>query len=152
MKRNNLMGVYWIRPDVRPSVRPSVDKVSGTFWEKKTIGSIHFIFGPMVAKYLAENGVSRTFWKKLWPNSFHTWNLPIRGESLDPYIFSCSWPHFRSSGGQIFGRLQNINLYWIFLGEVGSDQSGGILSPFMGTACWFSKWFVAWSSPSHYLN
>ena len=24
----------------------------------------------------------------------------------------------------------------IFLDEVGSDQSGGILSPFMGTACW----------------
>ena len=31
--------------------------------------------------------------------------------------------------------LQNRNLYWIFLDEVGSDQSGGILSPFMGTAC-----------------
>ena len=38
-------------------------------------------------------------------------------------------------------RLQNRNLYWIFLDDVGSDQSGGILSPFMGTACflWFSK-------------
>ena len=71
---------------VRPYVRPSVDKVSGTFWKKKkkkTIGSIHFIpgiysygvslltpihfrvpsliFGPLVAKYLAENGVSGTF-------------------------------------------------------------------------------------------
>ena len=67
------------------SVRPSVDKVSGTFW--KTIGSIHFIpgiypygvsfltpihfrissliFGPLVTKYLAENGVSATLWKKL---------------------------------------------------------------------------------------
>ena len=32
-------------------------------------------------------------------------------------------------------RLQNRNLYWIFLDEVGSDQSGGILSPFMGTTC-----------------
>ena len=32
-------------------------------------------------------------------------------------------------------RLQNRHLYWIFLDEVGSDQSGGILSPFMGTAC-----------------
>ena len=32
-------------------------------------------------------------------------------------------------------RLQNRNLYRIFLDEVGSDQSGGILSPFMGTAC-----------------
>ena len=33
-------------------------------------------------------------------------------------------------------RLQNRNLYWIFLDEVGSDQSGGILSTFMGTACY----------------
>ena len=32
-------------------------------------------------------------------------------------------------------RLQNWNLYWIFVDEVGSDQSGGTLSPFMGTAC-----------------
>ena len=53
------------------------------------------VFGPLVAKYLAENGVSKTFRKN----------------------------------------YQNRNLYWIFLDEVGSDQSGGILSPFMGTAC-----------------
>ena len=96
------MGVYWIHPDVCPyicpsicpSVPPSVDKVSRTFW--KTIGSIHFItgiypygvilltpihfrvpsliFGPLVAKYLAENGVSGTFLKNYWPNSFHTWH------------------------------------------------------------------------------
>ena len=71
---------------VRSSDRPSVEKVSGNLW-KKTIGSIHLIpgiypnrvslltpihfrvpsliFGPLVAKYLAENGVSGTFWKKL---------------------------------------------------------------------------------------
>ena len=35
-------------------------------------------------------------------------------------------------------RLQNRNLCWIFLDEVGSAQSGGILSSFMGTACF--KW------------
>ena len=45
---------------VSPSVRPSVDKVSGTFW------------------------------KNYWLNSFHTWQLPLWGESLDPYSFSCS--------------------------------------------------------------
>ena len=112
------MGVYWIHPDVCPSI-------SGTFW-KITIGSIHFIpgiypygvsqltpihfrvptliFGPLVAKYLAENGVSGTFWKNYWLNSFHTWHLSLWGESLDPYTFSCSYPHFRPSGGQIFGR------------------------------------------------
>ena len=80
------------------------------FW--KTIGSIHFIpcicpygvnfltpvhfrvcsliFGPLVAKHLAKNGVSRTFWKNSWLNSFHTWHLPLWGESFDPYTFSCS--------------------------------------------------------------
>ena len=59
---------------------------------EKTTGSIHFIpgiypygvslltpihfgvpsliFGPLVAKYFAKNGVSGTFWKKHWLNSF----------------------------------------------------------------------------------
>ena len=180
---------------------------------------IHFrvpslIFGPLVAKYLAENGVSGTFWKKYWPSSFHTWHLPLWGESLDPYTFfvflalfsALWWPNiwpkmgfpelFEKNIGSInfipgiypYGvsllnpiyfcvsslisgplvakylaengvsgtfwknywlnyffflknsllcstRLQNRNLYWIFLDEVGSDQSGGILSLFMGTAC-----------------
>ena len=57
-----------------------------------------------MAKYLAKNGVSGTFWKNYWPNLFHTWHLPLWGESLDPYTFSCSLPHLRPSGGQIFGR------------------------------------------------
>ena len=79
---------------------------------EKTIGPIHFIpgiypygvilltliyfhvpsliFGPLVAEYLAENDVSRTFWKNYWLNSFHAWYLPLWGESLDPYAFSCS--------------------------------------------------------------
>ena len=70
---------------------------------------IHFrdpslIFGPLVTKYLAKNGVSGTFWKKYWLNSFHTWHLSLWGESLDPYTFSCSSTHFRPFGGQIFGR------------------------------------------------
>ena len=71
---------------------------------------IHFgvpslIFGPWVAKYLAEKRVSGNFWKKTywlnsfqfwnflkncWLNSFHSWHLPLWGESLDPYTFSCS--------------------------------------------------------------
>ena len=56
-----------VRPSVRPSIRPSGDKVSGTFW------------------------------KNWWFNSFHTWHLPLWGESLVQ-------PHFQPSGGQIFGR------------------------------------------------
>ena len=56
---------------------------------------IHFhdpsiIFGPLVAKYLAENGVYGNFWKNCWLNSFHTWHLSLWGASLDPYTFSCS--------------------------------------------------------------
>ena len=65
---------------------------------EKTIGSIHFIpgiypygvsfltpiqfrvpslfFGPLVAKYLAENGVSGIFLKNCWFHSLHTWHLP----------------------------------------------------------------------------
>ena len=85
------MGVYWIHPDVCPSihlpVHPSVYKVSGTFWQ--LFGWINFMSGKIlplkggsldpyqfhvpsinfgrlivVAKYLAENEVSGTFWKK----------------------------------------------------------------------------------------
>ena len=94
-----LMAKYWAE-----------DGVSGTFW-KKTIDSIHFIpgiypywvrlltsihtrvprliFGPLVAKYWAKNGVSGTFWKNYWLNWFHTWHLPLWGEFIDPYRFSC---------------------------------------------------------------
>ena len=89
-------------PSVCPSVRPSVDKVSGTFWKK--ICSIHFIpgiypdgvsllmpihfrvpsliFGPLVAKYLAKNGVSGTFLKTIGPIHF------IPGIYPSSFIFS----------------------------------------------------------------
>ena len=84
------------------SVRLSVEMFPELF--EKTIGSIHFIPGiypygvslltpinfsvpslivaPLVAKYLAENWVSVTFWKNYWPNSFHTWHLPSPRVSL----------------------------------------------------------------------
>ena len=86
------------------SVRPSVRRQSFRNFLKKTIGSIHFIpgicpygvslltpihfrvlsliFGPLVAKYLAENGVSGTFWKNYWRKSFHTWEIYPYGVSL----------------------------------------------------------------------
>ena len=35
-------------------------------------------------------GFPELFEKNYWPNSFHTWHLPLWGESLDPYTFSCS--------------------------------------------------------------
>ena len=65
---------------------------------EKTVGSVHFIpgiypygvifltpihfrvpsliFGPLVAKYLAENGISGTFWKNYWLNSVFSWRIP----------------------------------------------------------------------------
>ena len=174
---------------------------------EKTIGSIHFIpdiypygvnlltsirfcvpsfiFGPLVAKYLAENGVSGTFWK----NSLHWCHNDHDGISnhqphgcLLNHSFRCrskktsklrftglcagnspgpvNSPHkgpvtrkmftfddvimywlnsffFLKNSHLCNAGLQNRNLYWIFLVEKGSDQSGGILSPFMGTACFF---------------
>ena len=76
---------------------------------EKTIGSIHFIpgiysygvslltpmyfrvpsliFSPLVAKYLAENGVSGTFWKNYWLISFHVWHLPYGVNFLTPIHF-----------------------------------------------------------------
>ena len=76
---------------------------------EKTIGSIHFIpgiypygvslftrihfgvpsliFGPLVAKYLAESGVFWTFRKNYWLSSFHTWHLSLWGESWPLHIF-----------------------------------------------------------------
>ena len=79
---------------IHPDVRPSVDEVSERF-EKKC--SIHFIpdiypygvnilarihfrvpavkFGPLMAKYLSENGVSFFFNYLLY--SFDTWHLPL---------------------------------------------------------------------------
>ena len=63
--------------------------------------------------------VSRTFWKNI--GSIH--------------FFFLKNSHLCST------RLQNRNLYWIFLDEVGSDQSRGILSPFIGTVCLFGWHF-----------
>ena len=123
------MGVYWIHPDVCPSVcpsvRPSVDKVSGTFWKKLLAQFISYLAFTLMrrvswplfifmflASFLAlwwpniwlKMGFLELFEKNYWPNSFHTWHLPLWGESLDPYTFSCSKPLFQPSGGQIFGR------------------------------------------------
>ena len=46
------------------------------------LSPIHFrvpslIFGPLVTKYLPENGVSGTFWKNYWLNSVFSWRIPI---------------------------------------------------------------------------
>ena len=95
---------------VRPSVCPFVDKVSGTFWKKLLAQFISYLAFTLMEwvswplfifvfldSFLAlwwpniwQKGVSGTFWKNYWLNSFHTWHLPLWGESLDSYTFSCS--------------------------------------------------------------
>ena len=81
----------------------------------KTIGSIHFIpgiypdgvslltpihfrvpsliFDPLVAKYLSENGVSGTFWKNYWLNSFFSWRIPtcVAHNRKMEIFFGCFW-------------------------------------------------------------
>ena len=61
---------------------------------------------------LSIDKVSGTFLNNCWLNLFHTWHLPLWGESLDLYTFSCSKPHFRPSGGQIVGWKWG---FWNFL-------------------------------------
>ena len=88
--------------------------------KKKTIGSIHFIPG-------------------IYPY----------GMSLfTPIHFRVPSLIFLKNSHLCSIRLQNRSLYWIFLDEVGSDQSGGILSPFMGTACYIclSVWYNFWTT------
>ena len=102
-----------VRPSVRLPVRPSVDKVSGTFWKKLLAQFISYLAFTLMgwvswplfifvflASFLAlwwpniwpQMRFSELFEKKTnyWPNSFHTWHLPLWGESFDPYTFSCS--------------------------------------------------------------
>ena len=145
---------------VRPSVRPSVDKVSGTFL-KKTISSIHsylvftlmgWVFWPLfifvflaslsahpVAKYLAENGVSGTFWKKLLALFISYLAFTLMGWVSWPLYIFVFLASFLKNSHLCSTRLQNRNLYWIFLDEVGNDQNGSILSPFMDTACYHTN-------------
>ena len=121
------------------SVCPSVDKVSATFCKKQQQKTnyllnafhtwymylsswgnlwtpIHFHvpsinFGPLVAKYLAENEVSgEPFWNTVCPIRLIFGILPNLVESLDPYSFSCSCRQFRLCGGHIFDRF--LEYFW----------------------------------------
>ena len=107
---------------------PKIDRKSG-FPQlfAQTVGSIHFIpgiytygvglwnpidfrvraliFGPLVAKNWPKIGVSATFRKNCWLDSFHPRDLYLWDKSLDPYRFSCSCPHFRPSSGQNWPKI-----------------------------------------------
>ena len=127
---------------------------------EKTIGSIHFIPGiyPYGVSFLTPLHFRvpiyiASFLALWWPNIWPKMGFPELFEKtissihfipgIYPYGVSLLTPiHFRVPS-LIFLKnshlcstwLQNRNLDWIFLDEVGSDQSGSILSPFMGAAC-----------------
>ena len=131
--------------------------VSGTFW-KKIVGSNHFIlgsypyrlslltpiyfrvpsliFGPLVAKYLAGNGVSGTFWKKLLAHFISYLAFILMGWVFWPlyiFVFLASfsvlgWPNiwpkmgfpelFENTIGPIHFFLKNSHLCWAQLVKV----------------------------------
>ena len=157
------MGVYWIHPDACPPVCPSVCRQGFRNFLKKTIGSIHSI--PSIYPYgvnlltpihfCVSSLILALWWPNIWPKMgfqdfFEKTIGPIHFiPGIYPYgvslftpinfrvpslILALWWPNIWLKMG--FPEFKkNINLYWIFLDEVGIDQSGGILSPFMGTAC-----------------
>ena len=45
-------------------------------WPLYIFAFLAWFFGPLVAKYVAENGVSQTFWRKNWLNQFLSWRIP----------------------------------------------------------------------------
>ena len=78
-------------------------------------------------------------WPNIWPKM---WFPELCKKLLAQFSVFLKNSHLCST------RLQNRNLYRTFLDGVGSDQSGGILSPFMGTACFVAftqttpnRWF-----------
>ena len=96
--------------------------------------------GPRTDQIFGRKWRFRNFLKKLLVPFIAYLAFTLRGR--------VSWPLFifmflasRST------RLQNRNLYWIFLDEVGNDQSGGILSSFMGTACFQIIHYNSFSLP-----
>ena len=82
-------GVNWIHADVCPSVCLSLCSLysflPGIYpYGVSLLAPINFRVhivnrGPLVAKYLVQNGISGTFWKqnKHWLNSCYTWHLHL---------------------------------------------------------------------------
>ena len=109
-------GLYWNHPDVCPSICPSVCILG--FWNffliNYWLNSFHtwhlrwwgesldpysfrvpsFIFGPLVAKYFAENGVSGTFWKTIGTLHFIHGIYPHGTSLLTPIHFCVPSPIF----------------------------------------------------------
>ena len=106
----NLVAKFWIPNLVLYQTAYGVNLLTPINFHVLSVNFVH-----LMAKYLAKNGVSGTFWKKYWLNSFHTfWCLFI--------LLFLVW--ISASGCQIFGQK-------IFLDKA---YVGVILSPSMGTA------------------
>ena len=126
---------------------------------EKTIGSIHFLPGiyPYGVSFLTLNifvllaSFSALWWPNIWPKMVfpELFEKTIGSIHFLPGIY----PYGASLLTPIHFCAQFISiLYWIFLDGVGSDQSGGILSPFMGTACCYSFLLLIISTIFVYLK
>ena len=73
-------------------------------------------------------GFPELFEKNYW---FHSLHKLLRYLKYHDTLVGKMMPKFFWNSHLCSTRLQSRNLYWIFLDEVGSDQSGGILSPFI---------------------
>ena len=148
-----------VRPSVHPSVRPSICRQGFQIFFKNLLAqSISYLVFTLMgwvswplfifvflASFLA------LWWPIIWPKMVFPELFEKNIVSIHfipgiyPYRMSLLTPiHFRVPS-LIFGPLvakylveNRVSRTWIFLDEVGSDESGGILSPFMGTACSFS--------------
>ena len=131
-------------PSVCPSVSPSVCRQGfGNFLKKllaQFISYLAFTLMGWVSLPLYILVFLALFSALWWPNIWSKIGFPelFFLKLLAPFKVFLRNSHLCST------RLQNRNLYCIFLDEGGSDQSTGILSPFMGIACLI--WTPAWTS------
>ena len=125
------IGVYWIHPDVCLSVRPSVCRQGFRNILKKPLAQLisylaftlmWWVSWPLyVFVFLAS--FSALWWPNIWPN-LGFWNF------LKKWLARFSV--FLKNSYLCSTQLQDRNCYWIFLDEVGSDQSGGYIVPIYG--------------------
>ena len=96
--------------------------------------SIHLSVRPSVCRQGFGN-----FLKKLLAQFISYLAFILRGESLDPYSFSCSWPHFWASGSQLYGRKWG---FWNFLKKLLAPFISYLAFPHIGWVSWPLHIFV----------
>ena len=124
------------------SVRPSVDTISGIFWKKILAQFISYLASTLWGEFLDPyfffvflTSLLALWWPNIWPKM----GFPERFEKIIcPIEFIPGiYPYGVSLLTHIHFRVHSLIFGFggYFLDKVGSDQSGGILSPFTGTAC-----------------